>query len=276
MRGFLAGVLILVGLLLVPLANLGVWTQREVLSTDAFTTLSTDVLDQSDVREALANRIADELERQVPELALGRFVLVPALGEVIGSRQFGGIFERAVADMHAQLERGDDQLTLNLDAMLPLVRELVANVDGGLASRIPQQTGIAAITVVKKDNVPQLWLGVDVAREASWLFPALALLALAAGVAVARRRALALVFAGLGLAALALLMVVALKVGQEPLSNVAGPAVDQNAFDAGYHVVTESLVVQTAVLGIVGLVAAMIGVVVQARGGSKSTPAQWA
>lgn len=268
--------LIVVGLLLVPLANLGVWTQRELLSTDAFTALSTDVLDQNDVRDALANQIADELERQVPQLALGRIVLVPALGQVLGSQQFEGIFERAVADMHAQLERGDDQLTLNLDAMLPLVRELVANVDAGLASRIPQQTGIAAITVVKKDNVPQLWLGVDVARQASWLFPALALVALAAGVAVARKRARALVLAGLGLAAIALLTVVALKMGQEPLSNVAGPAVDQKAFDAGYDVVTESLVVQTAVLGIIGLVAALIGIILHARGGSKSAPAQWA
>jgi hypothetical protein len=276
MRGFVAGVLIVVGLLLVPLADLGLWTQREVLSTSEFTALSTEVLDQQEVRDALANRLADELVTQVPQLGVGRFVLVPALGQALGTTQFEGIFERAVADMHAQLERGDDQLTLNLDAILPLVREIVANVDSGLASRIPQETGLAKITVVTKDNAPHLWLGVDIARSASWVVPLLALLCLALGVAVASNRALALVLAGLGLTAVALLVVVALKVGREPLSNVAGPEVDVNAFNAGYDVVTESLVVQTAVLGLVGLVVALIGIVLSVVRRNKASPAAWA
>ncbi len=269
--------LIVLGLLLVPLANLGVWTQREVLSTSGFSTLSTDVLEQPEVRDALANRIADELVQAVPQLAIGRLVLEPALGQAIGTTQFQQTFDRAVSDMHAQLERGDDQLTLNLDAILPLVRELVAKVDSGLASRIPQQTGIAAITVVTKDNVPQLWLGVDIARGASWVFPIAALLCLGLGVAIARNRALALLLAGLGLAVIALLLVIALKVGREPLSNVAGPEVDVNAFNAGYDVVTETLVVQTAVLGLIGLVAALTGIVLSiARKRTQDRPAAWA
>jgi hypothetical protein len=277
MRGFIAGVLIVLGLIIVPLANLGVWTQREVLSTDAFSSLSNEVLQEQAVRDALANRIADELVKKVPELGLGRFLLVPALSQAIATPEFQQIFEGAVSDMHAQLERGDDQLTLNLDAILPLVKQLVAKVDSGLAARIPTQTGLAAITVVKKDNVPQLWLGLDITRGASWAFPIAALVLLGLGIAVATNRGLALLLAGLGLAAIALFMVVALKVGREPLSNVAGRDVDVNAFDAGYDVVTESLVLQTAVLGLIGLVAALGGIVLMvARKRTSNQPAPWA
>ncbi len=63
--------LIALGLLLLPLANLGVWTQREVLSTSGFSSLATDVLEQDEVSAALANRLADELVAHVPAALVG-------------------------------------------------------------------------------------------------------------------------------------------------------------------------------------------------------------
>ena len=273
MRGFCAGVLIVVGLLLVPFANQGVWVQRELLSTSEFTTLSIDVLAQDAVRDALANRIVDELEKQVPQLSLGRFALVPALREALDTEQFRAIFERSVRDLHTQLERGDDELTLDLDATLPLVRELVAQVPliGGVASNIPDGI-LPKFTVVTKENVPQLWVGVEATRDAWWLFALLSLAFLAAGVAVARRRALALIVVGLGIVAIAVVLVLGLRLGRDPLSEVAGPTVEVDAFKAGYDTVTDSLAVQTMVLGIAGLVVASIGLgfVLVARGGSRN------
>ena len=267
--------LIVVGLLLVPFANQGVWVERELLSTSAFTTLSTEVLTQDAVRDALANRIVDELEKRVPQLSLGRFALVPALREALDTEQFRTIFERAVRDLHAQLERGDDELTLDLDATLPLVRELVAQVPlvGGLASDIPDGV-LPEFTVVTKENVPQLWVGVEATQDAWWLFPVLALVFLAAGVAVARRRALALVVVGIGIVAIAVVLVLGLRLGRDPLSEVAGPTVEVDAFKAGYDTVTDSLAVQTMVLGLGGLVVALIGLgfMLVGRGSSRSRP----
>lgn len=250
--------LIAVGLLLVPFANQGVWIERELMSTRSFSKLSTEVLDQEAVRNALANRLADELENRVPQLALGRFALVPVLREVLGTTQFEGIFERAVGDMHAQLKRGDDRLTLDLDAALPLVRELVAKVDDGLASKIPD-SAFPGITVVTRQNVPQLWVGFDVTRGASWLFPILALACLVGGVLMSRRRARAFLVVGLGVATIALILVLGLRLGRDPLLGVGGPTAELDALTAGYNVVSESLVVQTAVLGLAGLVVALIG-----------------
>jgi hypothetical protein len=260
MRAFLAGLLVVVGLLLLPLANLGIWTQRTLLSTSGFTSLGNDVLAQPAVRSALANRLADELEQQAPVLRLGRSFVVPAVEQVIQTPQFDVIFDQAVGDMHAQLTRGDEQLTLNLGAILPLVKELVAKVNGTLASAIPSESQLPAFTVVKKSEVPQIWQGVDLTRDASWLFPILSLLAFAGAVLVAKRRDFTLIIIGLGTVFVALVLILGLKVGRDPLSDVAGNTVNHEAFDAGYDTVTSSFIDQTIVLGLLGVAATVGGI----------------
>ncbi|HEY8216568.1 MAG TPA: hypothetical protein VIH82_05505 [Acidimicrobiia bacterium] len=276
MRGVIAGLLLVVGLVLVPFADLGIWTRRQLLPTDAFTDVATEVVQQDAVQAALASRVADEIVAREPRVRLGRVVLEPAVRQALGTPQFEQIFRLAVTSTHQQLVRGDDQLTLNLDGLLPIVRGFVANVDQGLASRIPDSLGLPAFTVVRKSEIPQLWFGVDVTRRASWVFPVLMVLALAAAIAVAPKHALMLVIAGFGVAFFCLMVVLALRVGRDMLSDVVGPEVDVNAFDAGYDVVTDSLVNQTFVLGGIGIVAAAVGVVLMVRRGANTRPAVWA
>jgi len=276
MRGFVAGLLVLAGLVLVPFADLGIWTRREILPTEAFTDLATEIVTQDAVQDALAKRLADELVARQPRLGLGRFVLEPAMRQALDTPQFEAIFRTAVTSTHGQLERGDDQLSLNLDAMLPIVRDLVAQVDAGVASNIPDSAGLPEITFLRKDQVPQLWFGVVVTRHASWLLPILMVLAFAGAVMVARKRALTLVIAGFGMAFVCLLLALALRVGRDMLSNVVGPEVDVRAFDAGYDVVTDSIVTQTLALGVVGLVSAGVGVVLMVWRRANTRPTGWA
>jgi hypothetical protein len=275
MRGFLAGLLALIGLLLVPLADLGVWAQRELLPTAAFTDLSTDVLREPDVRDALAQRLTDELIKQQPALLLAENLLRTGVVEVIGTDQFEQVFRASVADMHAQVERGDDQLQLNLDAVLPVVRAQVANLDETLADQVPTH-GIPPITVVTRDDVPELWAGVQTGRRASWAFPILTLVLLAAAVLVAERRAVMLVVVGVGLAVVSIALVLVIRLGRDPLSHVVGSQVSLEAFDAGYDTVTDSFVTQTLVLAGVGIVTAIGGVAASLRRGGDARPHGWA
>jgi hypothetical protein len=276
MRQVLAGLLLVVGLLLVPFADLGIWTRRQLLPTDAFTDLATDVVQQDPVQSALASRVADEIIAREPRVALGRVVLEPAIGRALDTPQFEQIFRLAVASTHEQLVRGDDQLTLNLDGLLPIVRGFVASVDQRVANLIPGSLGLPAFTIVRKSQVPQLWFGVDVTRKASWVFPVLMLIVLAAAIALAPKHALMLVIAGFGVAFVCLMIVLSLRVGRDALSDVVGPDVDVNAFHAGYDVVTDTLVNQTFVLGGLGIVTAAIGVVLMVRRTSSARPAAWA
>jgi hypothetical protein len=80
----------------------------------------------------------------------------------------------------------------------------------------------------------------------------------------------------LGVAFVSLLLVLALRVGQDMLSNVVGPQVDVQAFDAGYHVVTDSLVTQTIMFGVGGVLSAVIGVVFLVRTRATVRPTGWA
>ena len=275
MRGLVAGLLLFVGFLLVPFATLGIWTQRELLPTEAFADLATDVVQQDAVQAALASRLADELIARQPRLRLGRVVLEPATVRALDTPQFEAIFRIAITSTHEQLVRGDDQLTLDLNAMIPIVRDFVAGVDQGVANQIPD-SGLPAFTVVRKTEIPQLWFGVDVTRRASWVLPVLMVIALAAAVAVAKQHALTLVIAGFGVAFVCLLVVLALRVGRDMLSDVVGPEVDVSAFNAGYEAVTDAIVTQTFVLGALGIVAAGVGVAFMVRRGSGTRPTQWA
>jgi len=276
MRGFIAGLLVLVGLVLVPFADFGIWTRRQLLSTDAFTDLATDVVQQDAVQAALASRIADELGARDSRLRLGRAVLEPAVVQALDTPQFEQVFRLAVGSTHAQLERGDDQLTLNLDGVLPIVRDHVAPVDSGVASRIPDSGLLPTFTVLRKDQVPQLWFALEVTRQASWAFPVMMLVAFATAVLVASQRAGTLIAVGGGTAFVCLLLALALKSGRSILSDVVGPQVDIDAFNAGYGVVTDSLVTQTVVFALLGVLTAAVGVGLIVWRRSNARPSGWA
>jgi hypothetical protein len=275
MRGFLAGLLALVGLLLVPLADLGVWTQREVVPSAAFTELSTDVIREPDVQQALAQRLTNELIKQQPALLLAEGLVRNGVLQVVETPAFEQVFRAAVTDMHEQVRRGDDQLQLNLDAMLPIVREQVASVNRTLANQLPTG-GLPAITVVRREDAPQLWAGVQIGRQASWAIPILTLVLLAAAILVAERRAVMLVVVGVGLAIISIALVLVIRLGRDPLSDVVGTEVSIQAFNAGYDTVTDSFVVQTLVLAGVGIVMAIGGVTASVRSRRNVRPQGWA
>jgi hypothetical protein len=275
MRGFLAGVLAVIGLLLVPLASLGVWTQRELLPTESFTDLASEVMQQPEVQDALAQRVTDEIIVQSPQVANGRLLVQPAVGQVLRTEQFDLVFRAAVANMHAQLRAGDDALRLDLNSLLPVVRDQVAQVNQGVANRIPT-SGLPAITVVTRDDVPELWTGVEIGRDASWAIPAIALLLLIAAVVVAEQRATMLIVVGLGLLVIAAILVLVIRFGRDPLSRVVGSDITVEAFNAGYDTVTSSYVTQMLVLAVAGAITAVIGVVLKLRMTGNRRPAVWA
>jgi multisubunit Na+/H+ antiporter MnhC subunit len=274
-RRILAGSLAVLALLAVPLGDLGLWTKRQLLNTDSFTAMANDVVQQPEVHDALANRITLEIVRQVPRLASQQSVLRSAVGTVVGTPAFQSVFETAVGGLHDQLTNGDDQLTLGLDAFLPLVRAEVAKTSPQAAARVPQ-SGLPAVTVVEKKDMSALWVGVDVARKVSWLLPLIALALLIAAVALASKRATMLVIVGAGLAAAAVAIVLLLRAGRSVLFDVVGAGVSRQTFNSAWDAITSSLVTQTIILGVLGLLAVGAGVLWQRRDRGNLRPDAWA
>ncbi len=259
MRRVVAGLLLSLGLVLVPLGNLGIWTRRELLDTHRFTALSDEVLQQREVRNSLASAVTDALVQRQPALAPVRPLVVPSVRSVLGTTQFRLVFEAAVGQMHDQLIRGDDRLQLHLDPMLPLVRQAVARVSAPAAALIPAG-GLPFLTVVRQQDAPALWTAVEVVRKASWIVPLAALLLLVGAVVASKRRWVMLIIVGVGVVLIAGALLVGLRVGHDALSSASGSEVSKSAFDAGWHTVTDALVTQTLLLGAIGAGIAGLGV----------------
>jgi hypothetical protein len=274
MRGAVAGLLALIGLLLVPLADVGVWTRHELLDRDQFTDLASQVFEEGSVRDSLADRLTEVIDRRAGVPAEGSAAVRSVVVTALGTPQFEEVLRASVGGMRDQVQRGDDQLTLDLDAVLPVVRSTAALANPSVATRIPDS--LPAITVVTREEVPAFWTAVGVVRRASGVFPIACLLALAAAVVVAERRAVTLVAIGAGTALLALLLVLVIKLGREPLSHVVGTQVAKDAFDAGYGVIGDTFVTQTLLLGCGGVVAAGAGVTLLVGEQRNERPRRWA
>ncbi len=272
LRGVCAGFLVFIGIVVLPLGNLGVWVQRQVLDSSAFTDLALKVVDEPAVRGALAERIVGELVAAEPRLGGARVVLEPGVSQLLRTGSFRAVFSTAVGEMHTQLEDGADELSLNLDPILPLVRDAVARIDAGAANLVPGPEALPSIIVVTRDDAPELWEGVQITREASWALPALVVLALAGAVAVANVRGRMLLGIGVAVGLLALAQILVLRLGRNLLSDVAGPEVRPGAFHQGYDVVTGSFVSQTIVLAIFGLLAAVGGASLLLRRPRRTVP----
>jgi hypothetical protein len=270
LRGLLAGWLLAVGLGLVPLGDLALWLRRDVLDTDRFGTLSVKLIQQPEIRGALADRVTDELVTTKPALAAGRIALARATSGVIATTAFRTIFEHAVSRMHAQLRRGDERLTLDLDPMLPLVQHAVGAVDARAGALVPT-TGLPPIEIATKHDAPALWDGIQIALDASWILPLVALAFLAAALAVAHRHARMAILVGIAIAILAGVILVALAVVRRGIAESAGSQVDVSAFDAGWHSLTSTLVSQTIVLGLAGFVLVAAGTIWRLMGRGTST-----
>jgi hypothetical protein len=211
----------------------------------------------------------------VPQVANGRVLLQPAVGQVLRTQQFDQVFRAAVASMHAQLLGDADALQLDLNALLPIVRDQVAQVDEDVADLVPTG-GLPAFTVLERDDVPAVWRGVEIGRDASWAIPAVTLLVLVAAVVIADRRSTMLIVVGLGILIISAVTILVVRFGRDPLSEVVGSDVTEAAFNAGYDTVTSSFVTQMIVLAFVGAIAAIVGVVLKLRTTGNRRPAAWA
>lgn len=247
-------------LLAVPLGDLGLWTRRELLDTSSFATMANTVVQQPDVRDSLADAITTRVIEREPRLATEQSIVRSAVGTLIGTAAFQAVFEQAVGGMHDQLTGGADQLSLQLDPALPLVRNEVATLSNASVASLVPLSGLPTVTVVQKNDMKGLWVAVGVARKASWVLPLVALALLAAAVVVAKRRRAVLVVLGVGMMVEAAALVVLLKVGRGLLSDAVGTNVTKAAFDSAWDTITSSLVTQTVAIGVVGLLAVAGGV----------------
>ena len=257
-RSLAASLLAVVAVVLLPFADLGLWIRREVVSTDAFVRLADEVLDQRAVRVALTERVVAELEEETPELAGQDPTVRSIVSRALRSPKFRPAFREELADVHGQFRDGHDPLELDLTSLLRILR---TQLPPTLAEQVPSSETLAPATVLRRRDAPAIWIGVQHLEGAATAIPLITIAVVMLALLVARRRAQVCVGIGIAGALLSVALILLLEPGRSLLEHHAGgDPMQRAAFLAGYNTVTHSLVIQTIVLAIVGVVLALGGI----------------
>jgi hypothetical protein len=273
MRTLLAFLLSVVVVVLVPFADLGLWVQRELVSTSSFVRLGEDVLSQAPVQAALGQRIVAELEQRVPGLAAQDSTVRSIVDQALRDPQLRPAFDNALSSTHDQLRSGLDPLELDLNPVLPLVRQ---QLPAALAARVPVSATLNPVIVLRRRDAPVLWEGVQLVQGGAAAVPLLALALLAAAVLVARRRGGLCIALGAFITVISLGVLGLVKPGRSLLEHQVGDPTQRAAFGSGYDTVLRSFVQQTIVMALAGVVLAVVGGVLVWQHDRNRRPTGWA
>ena len=165
-----------------------------------------------------------------------RSLLGTGVERVVASPQFAQLWELALRETHsraiaviqgdpnAALQLSDDgTLSLQLDAVIREVKQVLVQQGLGFASGIPEID--RAIPILTADSLVLVRTLYQVAVTAGYWLPWGVLALLIAGIAVARNRNRAIAWAGVGLAVSLLLLAGGLGIGKQFFAGAVSPSV---------------------------------------------------
>jgi hypothetical protein len=247
------------------------WVERQALETDTWTETSTELLENEEIRNALADFIVVELyanvdveaavERQLP--AQLKRLAGPVSGairqladraarEALAQPRVQALWEDANRAAHSQLLAViDDEgeavsttggvVTLDLTTVLTAVTEQVG-VGGRLVERLPPEA--ANLEILRSDELEAVQTGVDLLRTLAWVLTALALALFALAIWLARdRRRETLRAVGIALVIVGLLVLFAHRLAERAVvGSLADTTAAEPPVEAAWSISTSLLV----------------------------------
>ncbi|MGH9026019.1 MAG: hypothetical protein ACRDWD_07880 [Acidimicrobiia bacterium] len=271
MRQAAAVVLLVIGIVLTPLAIIGLWTQVVLLDTDRFVGMTDDLLDREDVRAALGAEIAEQIVAEVPAAGVAQGALADGVTTIAGTVEFRLVFRPAMADLHGQLEAGDETLVLDLSPTLEIVRNELADINPTIADFVP--TEIGDITIVTRDEQPVLWAVVRFADQLSVGAIIGVIVAFGLAVAFAENRWRMLGVSGAVVVAWALLLIIVLPLIRNGVTDQILNDTIRSGARGAWVVVTKSLQVEALIAALIGVIVAGVGFVLDFAGARKQAAA---
>jgi hypothetical protein len=261
-RGLVLGVIVLAAIVGF-LAVFSVWAKRQLLETDTWTETSTELLEDDDIRTAVAGYMVDTLFTEVDVQAEIQQALppraAPAAGPIAGAvRQLADqlalralerprvqqLWEEANETAHRTLlelveEGGSEPVTLDLGTVVDQLGEQVGV--SGAAEKLPPDA--AQLVILDNDELVAAQDVVGLLETLAWVLTAIALLLFALAIYLAqgwRREALRAVgfaFLGIGIAAL----VARGLAGNYVVEQLASTAAVEPAADSTWEIGTSLL-----------------------------------
>lgn len=278
-RRFGAKALLVVGCVLLLLANLTVWLRLTALDTDRFVSALAPLSDDPQLDDGLAVALTDRIMTRVDVQArveaalpndnplvvatvtrLARSLVQDTLRNVLASDAFSTIWVGALERTHRRalevIDGADGSVALQLTDVL--TRADAALEERGLdlidSSTIDE---VSQVVIARSDQVQTAGRAVDILRTLAVVLPVATLVVLALAVLVARDRRRALALVGVGIAVAMVVTAVALRIGRRMLFDRIDGEVRRQAAGDVWTGLLSSLFRQTAVLLALGLLLAI-------------------
>ena len=276
----LAWVALVLGCLVLLVANVAVFARTFVFDTDTFADALAPEQPDEDVIAGVADRLSDQIvtstavQDRIQELtprdnALVAAAVTDAVEEIIDdtvstvmqSGRFRDLWRDAVVRAHDRfvaLVEGDDRPPVQLD-----LRATVERVDQSLEDRgidlIDEATveEVGDVVTLRRAQIDEVRGTVDLARRLAIALPIVALVLIAAAVALAPDRRRMLARAGVGIVVAMVVTAVALRIARTALTDRVEVDIRREAVDSLWGRVFETLFQQTAALMALGLVIAL-------------------
>ncbi len=267
-RRILASILVILGALLLLLSSFGWWADRYFLNSDRFSSKATQILDQTDVQDALAFAITHQISEQSGRnLSLAEPVIQSIVREIVGSAAFQGIFDAAVLRAHhAVVEGGARELVLNLSESVDNVRSALRPIAPNLAKKIPKGEKVE-VKILSKTQLDTVYKVTKIVKKGVIGITIVALLFFAGGIALSPRRWRTLALAGWMTLGFFAFSIVAVAVGRPITGSFIAEDTYSDAAQSAYKVITRGLLVQGVIFAVLGLLAGLLGGWVDRHGG---------
>ena len=234
-------VLVIAGLLLL-LSSFAVWINRVALNTRVFTSTSSSLLDNHEIRSAVANRAVDELfanvdvqaevEAQLPDdykglsgaatagLRQASYQIVDrALEQSVFQQLFKATLEESHQTLVEVLEGGGDRVSTQSGEVTLDLRQIIEEaadrigIGSQVADKLPEDAG--RIVILRADELDTAQNAFELLKTLAWVLPLLTLAAFGLAVWLAGDRRRAVRGIGITLAVVGLLGLVAAKLDAE-------------------------------------------------------------
>jgi hypothetical protein len=273
-------VLVLAGVLLL-LTSFAVWIDRVALNTGVFTDTSTSLLDDDEIRSAVANRAVDELfanvdvqaevEEQLPADYKGlsgaataglRQASYQIVDRALEQPVFQDLFRVALEESHTTLvqvlEGGGDRVSTSEGEVVLDLRAIIVEaadrigIGDQVVDRIPDDAG--QIVVLRSDELDTAQNVFQLLKTLAWVLPLLTLAAFGLAVWLARDRRRAVRGIGLVLIAVGIVGLLAARLTKNYVVNsLVERRDDRDAADGAWDILTELMRGSFRLMVVVGL-----------------------
>lgn len=243
-RRILAGVLIVISCILVPLSGVAIWVRNQLLDTDRYVETVTPLASNPAIVATAAERLTNELFRAVDieeeiadalprraralaaPIAAGTRQLVEQLAvRVLESDQFQEVWVAANRFAHTQVDHAltgggkvvstkDGKVTLNLSAIFETVKQQLHDRGITLFDSVPINALSLRFELFDAKSLGRAQSGVDLLRTIAWVLPVLSLVLLGVGLWLSPHRRKTLVRWGIGMAIAVAALAAAVTIGR--------------------------------------------------------------